>query len=111
MSKDITINRIQCRIPAIKFKGNASLSYETVGRFTSWNIECDCCGQDVLNSTEIDIRNSLIECDESRINACHECSNMYIYPSLEGAFINNPSLDAQKLKRLILTASQLKMHQ
>ncbi len=71
----------RCSIDPIKIEGS-DLVYQTTGRFTGWNIECTCCGKLVSNSTEIDIIHSKRE-SEFRLNACHDCANITVYPTLE----------------------------
>lgn len=82
---------------------NSEVKYKTVGRFTSWVINCDCCDKKVTNSTEIDIYTKRWN-NEFRINACHECSNTHVYPTLECLLITDGDVTPRDIGEFILSS-------
>lgn len=102
MSEKIHVKRFICELPEKSIK-NSDVKYKTVGRFTSWDINCACCGNDVSNSTEIDIYTEKYN-DEFRINACHDCSNTHVYPTLESMIAINGDVTPKVIGDFILSS-------
>ena len=83
-----------------KIIGDTAMVYEVVGEHTSWDINCDCCGERVDNSTEIDIYIDRLK-DRERINACHYCNNTHVIPLLKKTEVNG-DIQPIDLKNYIL---------
>ena len=66
-----------------KIVGDNEMTYEVVGEHTSWDINCDCCGSSINNSTEIDICTGFLTGTQARINSCHYCTNTHVMPLLQ----------------------------
>jgi len=94
--------RLSCELPERSIKGS-DIKYKTVGRFTSWDIDCICCGKQVKNTTEIDIYTIKYN-DEFRINACHDCSNIHVYPTLECIVITGDDVTPEDIGEFILSS-------
>ncbi len=80
--------------------GDNEMFYEIVGYRTSWNIDCDCCGASIDNSTEIDIYTGKNK-DKVRINSCHYCSNTHVIPTLRYTEVGNNIKPQQFLEYIL----------
>jgi len=83
-----------------KIIGDTKMVYEVIGEHTAWDINCDCCGKEINNSTEIDIYIERKK-DRARINACHYCNNTHIMPTLNKTEINGDLKPIQFRKYII----------
>ena len=70
-----------------KIVGDNNIMYEVTGEHTSWHINCDVCGKEVDNSTEIDIYTNRIK-DRARLNPCHYCTNTHVIPTLQSTQVD-----------------------